>query len=327
MTNLAALVGMRQACAAIGIARATMQRRVKPRLRTVAKSRARSERALTDEERAAILAVAHTERFADYSVREIYAKLLDEGTYLGSISTMYRVLRDAGETRERRRLATHPAAIKPELAATAPNQVWSWDITKLLGPQKWTYYHLYVVLDVYSRYVVGWRLEARESAALATELFTETIAKENVNPTLLTVHSDGGTSMTSKTLTQLFADLGVVKSRSRPHVSNDNPFIESHYKTLKYCPTYPGAFANIEQARSYCRRFFAWYNAEHRRSGIALLTPEDVHLGRVDQRRQARRDVLQAAYARNPNRFVNGTPEPPKLEPTVFINQPETIAA
>ncbi len=327
MTNLAALVGMRQACAAIGIARATMQRRVKPRLRTVAKSRARSERALTDEERAAILAVAHTERFADYSVREIYATLLDEGTYLGSISTMYRVLRDAGETRERRRLATHPAAIKPELAATAPNQVWSWDITKLLGPQKWTYYHLYVVLDVYSRYVVGWRLEARESAALATELFTETIAKENVDPTLLTVHSDGGTSMTSKTLTQLFADLGVVKSRSRPHVSNDNPFIESHYKTLKYCPTYPGAFANIEQARAYCRRFFAWYNAEHRHSGIALLTPEDVHLGRVDQRRQARSDVLQAAYARNPNRFVNGTPEPPALEPTVFINQPETIAA
>jgi len=318
---------MRQACAAIGIARATMQRRVKPRLRVVAKSRARSKRALTDDERAAILAVAHTERFADYSVREIYATLLDEGTYLGSISTMYRVLHDAGETRERRRLATHPAAVKPELAATAPNQVWSWDITKLLGPQKWTYYHLYVVLDVYSRYVVGWRLEARESATLATELFTETIAKEHVDPTLLTVHSDGGTSMTSKTLTQLFADLGVVKSRSRPHVSNDNPFIESHYKTLKYCPSYPGRFSNIEQARAYCRRFFAWYNAEHRDSGIALLTPEDVHRGRVDQRRQARRGVLQAAYARNPQRFVNGTPEPPALELTVFINPPEPIAA
>ncbi len=198
---------------------------------------------------------------------------------------------------------------------------------KLLGPQKWTYYHLYVVLDVYSRYVVGWRLEARESATLATELFTETIAKEHVDPTLLTVHSDGGTSMTSKTLTQLFADLGVVKSRSRPHVSNDNPFIESHYKTLKYCPSYPGRFSNIEQARAYCRRFFAWYNAEHRHSGIALLTPEDVHRGRVDQRRQARRGVLQAAYARNPQRFVNGTPEPPALELTVFINPPEPIAA
>jgi len=327
VTKLSARVGMREACALIGIARVTMQRRLKPRLRVIAKRKSRSERALSEAERAAILEVAHTARFSDFSVREIYATLLDEGTYVGSISTMYRVLRDAGETRERRRLATHPAAIKPELAATAPNQVWSWDITKLLGPQKWTYYHLYVVLDVYSRYVVGWRLEARESATLATELFTETIAKEDVDPKFLTVHSDGGTSMTSKSLTQLFADLGVVKSRSRPHVSNDNPFIESHYKTLKYCPTYPGNFANIEQARAYCRRFFAWYNAEHRHSGIALLTPEDVHRGRVKERRDARRDVLQAAYARNPKRFVHGTPEPPALKPIVFINPPEPIAA
>jgi putative transposase len=327
VTNLAAVVGMRQACAAIGIARATMQRRVKPRLRVIAKRRAKSERALSNEERAAILAVAHTERFADYSVREIYATLLDEGTYLGSIATMYRVLRDAGETRERRRLATHPAAIKPELVATAPNQVWSWDITKLLGPQKWTYYHLYVVLDVYSRYVVGWRLESRESSALAKELFINAIAKERVEPTLLTVHSDGGASMSSKTLTQLFADLGVVKSRSRPHVSNDNPFSESTFKTMKYCPSYPGVFANIEQARAWCRHFFAWYNTEHRHSGIALLTPEDVHRGRVEQRRDYRRDVLQAAYARNPKRFVNGPPEPPAIEPTVFINPPEPVAA
>ena len=327
MTTLAATIGMRQACAAIGVARATMQRRIKPRLHVVAKGKATSERALTSVERAAILAVAHTERFADYSVREIYATLLDEGTYIASISTMYRVLRDTGETRERRRLATHPAAIKPELAATAPNQVWSWDLTKLLGPQKWTYYHLYVALDVFSRYVVGWRLESRESAALATELFAETISKERVDPALLTVHSDGGTSMTSKTLTQLFADLGVVKSRSRPHVSNDNPFIESHYKTLKYCPTFPGSFANIEQARAYCRRFFAWYNVEHRHSGIALLTPEDVHRGRSEDRRNQRRVVLQAAYARNPSRFVKGTPEPPALAPTVFINPPEPIAA
>ena len=248
---------MRQACAVLGIARATMQPRVKPRVRVLTKRKANSERALTDSERGAILAAAHTDRLADFSVREIYATLLDEGIYLASISTMYRVLRHARETRERRRLATHPASIKPELAATAPNQVWSWDLRKLLGPQKWTYYHLYVVLDVYNRFVVGWRLESRESAALAKELFTETIEKERVDPSGLTVHSDGGTSMTSKTLTQLFADLGIVKSRSRPHVSNDNPFIESHYKTLKYCPTFPGAFANIEQARAYCRRFFA----------------------------------------------------------------------
>jgi len=318
---------MREACSVLSIARATMQRRVKPRVRAFQKVKAESARALTGSERAAILAAAHTERFADLSVREIYATLLDEGVYLGSISTMYRVLRAARETRERRRLASHPASIKPELAATAPNQVWSWDITKLLGPQKWTYYHLYVVLDVYSRYVVGWRLESRESAALAKELFTETIEKECVDPSGLVVHSDGGTSMTSKTLTQLFADLGVVKSRSRPHVSNDNPFIESHYKTLKYCPTFPGAFANIEQARAYCRRFFAWYNAEHRHTGIALLTPEDVHRGRTEERRQQRRAVLHAAYARNPKRFVNGTPEPPALQSTVFINPPDAIAA
>jgi len=229
-----------------------------------------------------MLDLAHTDRFADLSVREIYATLLDEGRYIASISTWYRVLRAAGETRERRRLATHPARVKPELMATAPGQVWSWDITKLLGPQKWTYFYLYVVLDVFSRYVVAWRLEARESATLAKELFAAAITREDVDPTRLTVHADGGPAMTSKTLVQFFADLGITKSRSRPHVSNDNPYSEAQFKTLKYVPTFPRYFANIQQARDYCHRLFSWYNDEHRHSGIALLTPSDVHRGRAD---------------------------------------------
>ena len=228
---------------------------------------------------------------------------------------MYRVLREAGETRDRRRLATHPSRVKPELVAKAPGQVWSWDITKILGLQKWTYFHLYVVLDVFSRYVVGWRLEARVSATFATESFDRCIAREGVDPTQLTVHADNGSAMTSKTLAQLFADLGVTRSRSRPHVSNDNPMSEAQFKTLKYCPTYPGQFANIQQARDYCRRFFYWYNEQHRHSGIGLLTPHDVHNGHADERRNARRDVLSIAWANHPDRFVHGRPEPPTLPP------------
>jgi putative transposase len=282
---------------------------------------------LGEHERQAILDAAHSVRFADLSVREIYATLLDEGVYLGSIATLYRVLRRAGETRERRRLATHPARVKPELAASAPNQVWSWDITKLLGPHKWTYYHLYVVIDVFSRYVVAWRLERRESALFAEELFAQTFTRENVDPSRLTVHADGGSAMTSKTLAHLFADLGVTRSHSRPHVSNDNPYIESHFKTLKYGPTFPGYFANIEQARDFCRHFFTWYNEQHRHLGIALLTPEDVHRGRVDERRDARRIVLHEACTRHPERFVRGRPEPPALATTAFINRPNSLQA
>jgi putative transposase len=310
---LAAVSGLRRACRTLGASRATMQRRQHPVGHPKPSSRRSSPRRLAEDERAAIWMVTHSERFCDRSVREIYATLLDEGTYLGSISTFYRILQAAGETRERRALATHPTMLKPELAATAPHEVWSWDITKLLGPQKWTYYYLYVVLDVFSRYVVAWRLEMRESAQLAEELFGAAIVRENVNPTALTVHADGGSAMTSKSLAHLFADLGVTRSRSRSHVSNDNPYIESHFKTLKYGPSFPGHFANIEQARDFCRRFFAWYNVEHRHSGIALLTPEDVHRGRVDDRRGARRSVLHAAFERHPERFVLGRPEPPAI--------------
>ena len=305
----------------LGSSRATIARHRKPLITVVNRSRI-SHRRLSESEQQAILDAAHSERFADLSVREIYATLLDEGIYLGSISTMYRVLRKAGETRERRRLATHPARVKPELAATRPGQVWSWDITKLLDPQKWTYYHLYVVLDVFSRYVVGWRLEARESATFATELFGRCIARENVNPQTLTVHADNGSAMTSKTLAQLFADLGVTRSRSRPHVSNDNPMSEAQFKTLKYCPTYPGYFANIQQARDYCRRFFFWYNEQHRHTGIGLLTPHDVHHGYANERRVARRAVLASAWASHPERFVRRHPNRPCYQPSrISTNQ------
>jgi putative transposase len=240
---------------------------------------------------------------------------------------MYRVLREAGETLERRRLATHPTRIKPELAATAPLQVWCWDITKLPGPQKWIHYNLYVVLDVFSRYVVAWRLEANESAVLAEEMFAQAFIRENVDPKGLIVHADGGPAMTSKTLAQLFSDLGVAQSRSRPHVSNDNPFIESYFKTLKFGPTYPVYFANLEQAREFCRQFVCWYNNEHRHTGIALLTPADVHHGRVEQKREARRAVLHAAHSVHPERFVRGLPEPPSIETVVYINQPLSAEA
>ncbi len=323
MNALADACGTRPACTTLGAPRATIIRHRQPAKVKVERTIV-SHRRLSAVERQAILDTAHSERFADLSAREIYATLLDEGAYLGSISTWYRVLRAAGETRERRRLATHPARVKPELAATAPRQVWSWDITKLLGPQKWTYYHLYVVLDVFSRYVVAWRLETRESATLAKELFAFAISQEGVDPKSLTVHADGGPSMTSKSLTQFFADLGVVKSRSRPHVSNDNPYSEAQFKTLKYGPTFPGNFANIEQARDFCRRFFTWYNDQHRHSGIALLTPSDVHNGLAEQRRDSRRAVLHTAQKAHPERFVHGLPEPPALQPIVFINPPET---
>ena len=283
----------------------------------------RSPRRLSDTERKTLLDTAHGERFADASVRQIYATLLDEGCYHASISTWYRVLRAAGETRERRRQATHPARVKPELVAAKPGEVWSWDITKLLGPAKWTYYYLYVVLDIFSRYVVAWRLEHRESATLAKDLIETAIAREGVDPTRLTIHADGGPSMTSKTLAQFYADLGVTKSRSRPHVSNDNPFSEAHFKTLKYGPGFPPFFASIEQAREFCRAFFPWYNEQHRHSGLALLTPSDVHQGRVEERTSARRTVLLSAWEAHPERFVHGAPQPPAIQSVVYINRPE----
>jgi putative transposase len=269
-----------------------------------------------------VLAALHGERFIDAAPPTVYATLLDEGRYLASVPTMYRVLRAAGEVRERRRQAAHPPTVKPELVAEAPNRIWSWDITKLLGPVKWTYYSLYVVLDVYSRYVPGWLLAPRESAALAEHLLAETIAKHAVPPGQLTVHADRGPSMASKPVALLLADLGVTKSHSRPHVSNDNPYSEAQFKTLKYRPAFPERFGSLEDARAFCRTFFPWYNHDHRHSGIGLHTPADVHTGQAALVRARRAAVLAGAYAAHPERFVRRPPEPPALPAPAWINRP-----
>jgi putative transposase len=284
-------------------------------------------RALTFGQRQDLLDAVHQERFVDRSVPYIYATLLDENLYYGSISTMYRVLRTVGEVGDRRDQATRPTHVKPELCATAPNQVWAWDITKLHGPQKWTYFYLYAVIDIYSRYVVGWMIADRESSALAKLLLETTIREQRVDPRTLTIHADRGSSMTSKPVAFMLADLGVTKSHSRPHVSNDNPHIESLFKTTKYQPQFPSTFASIVQARAFCRSFYGWYNNEHRHSGIALLTPSDVHHGRVEEKTARRQIALDAAYAAHPERFVKGRPQPLQLEPAAYINRPAAISS
>jgi putative transposase len=265
----------------------------------------------------------HSERFCDMSPTAVYATLLDDGTYLASISTFYRVLREHGEVHERRSQATHPPRIKPELCATAPNQVWSWDITKLLGPQKGTYYHLYVLLDIFSRYVPGWTLAEHESGDIAKALIGHAIADQHVDPHCLTLHADNGGAMVSKPVRDLLSKFDVVKSHSRPHTSNDNPFSESQFKTLKYRPSFPERFASIEQARAFCRIFFPWYNHEHRHSGIALHTPADVHCGRAETIRARRAVTLNAAFAEHPERFVRNPPVPPRLHIASYINPPD----
>ena len=239
-------------------------------------------------------------RFADLAPDEVWATLLDEGTYLGSVSTYYRVLREAGESRERRAQATHPAAVKPELVATGPNQVYSWDITKLHGPAKWTYYHLYVILDIYSRYAVGWMVATRESAVLAEKLIAATCAKQGITRGQLSLHADRGSSMTSKPVALLLADLGVTQSHSRPHVSNDNPYSEAQFKTLKYRPAFPARFASIEAARAHCQDFFRWYNNEHHHGGLGLHTAADVHHGRAAAVQAERAQVLDRRLPRPP---------------------------
>jgi len=265
-----------------------------------------------------------SERFCDQAPAQVWATLLDEGRYLASISTMYRLLRARAQVRERRRIARRSPLVKPELVATAPNQVWSWDITKLAGPYKWTWFHLYVILDVYSRYAVGWLVAPRESARLAEELLADAIYDHGVGHGQLTLHADRGTSMTSKTVTQLLADLGVLQSHSRPHQSNDNPYSESNFKTLKYSPTFPKRFANIASARTFVDGFFAHYNYEHRHSGIGLHTPADVHFGRADAVRQHRQLVLDTAYANNPQRFRR-PPSAPRIPEAAWINRPEEM--
>jgi len=321
--ELAPLVGTTSACQAVGRARATYYRHHRPSAQpSLAKERRSSPRALDEDERAAVLATLHSERFMDMAPAEVYATLLDEGSYLASVSTMYRILRAADEVHERRRHAIHPALVKPEPMAERPNSVWSWDITKLHGPAKWTYYYLYVIIDIYSRYVVGWMVASRESALLAERLLADSIRKQGVERDQLTIHSDRGSSMASKPVALLLADLGVTKSHSRPHVNNDNPYSEAQFKTLKYRPDFPSQFGSQEDARQFCQLFFPWYNQEHRHSGIGFYTPADVHLGRVQLRQERRAEVLDAAYSAHPERFVRKPPAPPQLPTAAWINRP-----
>lgn len=282
-------------------------------------------RALSEEERQKALSVLHSERFVDHSPAAVVATLLDEGQYVCSERTLYRILAEHDEVRERRNLARHGTYAKPELLATGPNQVWSWDITKVKGPGRGVYYPLYVVLDIYSRYVVGWRLEHVESDKLAEDLLRTCCVREGIAPGQLTVHADRGPAMKSKAVSDLLYDLGVQKSHSRPYVSDDNPYSESQFKTLKYRPEMPERFASIHEARSLFRALFTWYNTEHRHSGIAMLTPEMVHKGRADEVLKARQGVLDAAYARHPERYVKGRPQVAALPTSVWINSPASL--
>jgi len=281
-------------------------------------------RALSPSEREAVLGQLHSERFVDCSPAAVWATLLDEGTYLASERTMYRLLAANGELRERRDQLTHPPYTRPELLAERPNEVWCWDISKLKGPAKWTCFYLYVILDVFSRYAVGWTVQHRESAELAKALIAQAAEQQQIEPSTLTVHADRGSSMTSKPVAFLLADLGVLKTHSRPYTSTDNPYSEAQFKTLKYRPGFPARFDSIEQARAFCRSFFDWYNHHHRHSGIGLMTPATVHHGQAEQTHAARRAVLDAAYAATPERFVRGTPKPPTLPSAAWINKPDT---
>ena len=322
VTELAPVVGTSAACAALAVSRATHYRRTAGRKLGPPAPRPRPAWALTEIERAMVLDLLHSDRFVDVAPGTVVATLLDEGTYHASERTMYRILADAQEVRERRDVLRHPAYVKPELLATGPNELWSWDITKLRGPAKWTTYQLYVILDVFSRYVPGWMVAHRESAILAQRLIEATCAKQRIAPGTLTVHADRGSSMRSKPVALLLADLGVAKSHSRPHVSDDNPYSEAQFKTLKYRPGFPDRYGSIEDARAFCADFFAWYNGEHRDSGIAMFTPADVHHGRTDRLLQARAGVLAGAYAAHPERFVKGPPRPESVPAEVWINRP-----
>ena len=313
-------LGVATLCAAVGLPRASFYRWQQP-ASLPARERT-SPRALTPPERQAVLAVLHEPRFVDLSPSEVYATLLDEGRYVCSERTMYRLLAEHQEVRERRNQLRHPAHPMPELLATRPNEVWSWDITKLLGPAKWTYFYLYVILDIFSRYVVGWMVAYRQSAVLAQRLIEETCTRQGIVPGQLTVHADRGGPMTAKPMALLLADLGVAKTHSRPHVSNDNPYSESQFKTLKYRPGFPDRFGCLEDARAFCQDFFPWYNTEHRHSGIGLLTPHDLHHGLAPARVIQRATTLTAAYAAHPERFPRGIPTPPEVPTAVWINKP-----
>lgn len=323
LDQLIPLVGILQACQALAVPRASWYRR---RRRSLSPSpgaaKRHSSRALSESEQSVVLSCLHEERFQDCAPAQVYAALLDEGRYHCSIRTMYRLLEARGESRERRDQLTHPPYQKPELLATQANQLWSWDITKLRGPAKWTGYSLYVILDVFSRFVVGWMIAYRETAELAKRLIEHSCRKHNILPGQLTVHADRGSSMKSKPLALLLADLGVVKTHSRPHVSDDNPYSESQFRTLKYRPDFPDRFGSIEDARVFCQGFFRWYNYQHHHSGIGLMTPANVHFGQATQLFALRQGVLTEAFRLHPERFVRHPPKPPHLPSEVWINPP-----
>jgi len=323
--ELTPIVGTRPACRVLGVAPATIYRRRRPPEPRPRRPRAVPARALSEPEREAVLGVLHSERFVDCSPAQVWATLLDEGRYLASERTFYRLLAARhGGVRERRDQLTHPAYAKPELLAQRPNELWSWDISKLKGPAKWTYFYLYVILDVFSRYAVGWTVQHRENAQLAKALIGQAAEQQQITREQLTVHADRGPAMTSKPVAFLLADLGVLRSHNRPYTSTDNPYSEAHFKTLKYRPEFPDRFQNIEHARSFCRTFFDWYNHQHRHSGIGLMTPAAVHHGQAKALHAERQRVLQAAYAQTPERFVRRPPTPPALPTAVWINKPTT---
>lgn len=313
-------VGIAAACDAMGLPRSSYYRALTPVHGPALPPR--TPRKLSADERAAVLALLHEDRFIDLAPVEIYATLLDENRYVCSIRTMHRILAAHHEARERRDQRRHGDYVRPELLATRPNELWSWDITKLMGPAKWTYFHLYVILDVFSRYVVGWMIAHRESARLAERLIAETCKRQQIKPGQLTIHADRGTSMRSKPVALLLSDLGVTKTHSRPHVSNDNPMSEAQFKTLKYRPDYPDRFGGIEDARAFHVDFFDWYNGEHHHSSLALLTPSDVHHGRADDRIRVRQEVLAEAFSAHPERFPHGPPVHAELSTEVWINRP-----
>jgi putative transposase len=315
-------IGVKPACMALGLSRATFYRRRNP-APAVVRPPSSSPRALTQEERQTILAVLNSDRFADQAPAEIYATLLDEGTYLCSIRTMYRLLHEHQSVRERRNITRHGSYKKPELLATSPNQVWSWDITKLKGPAKWVYFYLYVILDIFSRRVVGWCIADRECAALFQSMFEETLLKHDVPPGQLTLHADRGGPMTAKTTAQLLVDLGVEKTHNRPYTSNDNPFSEAAFKTIKYNYQFPGQFGCVEDAKVFCRHFFDWYNNDHHHSALGLMTPNQIHYGQADDIIAARQQVLTQAYDAHPQRFVRHKPVPPAKPLAVWINPPK----
>lgn len=313
-------------CQALDVGRATYYRFARPAPAPTSpgdgQPRKPHPRALSAEEQTHALAVLNEEKFMDKAPRQVHAALLDQGIYICSVGTMYRLLDAHQQLRERRDQLSHPQYQKPELLATGPNQLWSWDITKLLGPAKWTYYYLYVILDVFSRYVVGWMVAPRESSDLATDLIAQTCDKQGIVPNQLTIHADRGSAMKSKPVAFLLADLGVTKTHSRPHVSNDNPFSESQFKTLKYRPEFPDRFGSLEDARGFGQIFFPWYNQKHYHSGIAHLTPEVVHYGKAEGCLEKRREVLMQAFLAHPERFPKGPPALAPVPEAVWINPP-----